>query len=135
MVMVRTYSPDRSDGSTVHHCSAPFSARQRRSLPKRTTSRKDHTVPTAIDPTSLAFLLAENRNQPMHVAGLQLFEKPADAGPHFARDLYESALAADDVAPLFRKHPVRSLGTLGQWAWSEDDQFDIEYHVRHSALP
>ncbi|MCW2784341.1 MAG: diacylglycerol O-acyltransferase [Marmoricola sp.] len=92
-------------------------------------------MPTTIDPTSLGFLLAENRNQPMHVAGLQLFEKPADAGPHFARELYESALDTEEVAPLFRKHPVRSLGTLGQWAWTDDTEFDIEHHVRHSALP
>ncbi|RZI80634.1 MAG: wax ester/triacylglycerol synthase family O-acyltransferase, partial [Microbacterium sp.] len=62
-------------------------------------------MPTTIDPTSLAFLLAENRNQPMHVAGLQLFEKPADAGPHFARELYEAALDTEEVAPLFRKRP------------------------------
>lgn len=92
-------------------------------------------MPTTIDPTSLAFLLAENRNQPMHVAGLQLFEKPEDAGPHFARDLYESALDTEEVAPLFRKRPTRSLSSLGQWAWTDDEQFDIEYHVRHSALP
>lgn len=90
---------------------------------------------TTIDPTSLAFLLAENRNQPMHVAGLQLFEKPADAGPHFARELYEAALDTEEVAPLFRKRPTRSLSSLGQWSWAEDPDFDIEYHVRHSALP
>lgn len=89
----------------------------------------------AIDPTSLGFLLAENRNQPMHVAGLQLFEKPADAGPHFARELYESALDTEEVAPLFRKRPSRSLSSLGQWVWTDDEQFDIEHHVRHSALP
>lgn len=89
----------------------------------------------AIDPTSLGFLLAENRNQPMHVAGLQLFEKPSDAGPHFARELYESALATEEIAPLFRKHPSRALGGLGQWTWTDDDELDIEHHVRHSALP
>lgn len=92
-------------------------------------------MPVTIDPTSLAFLLAENRNQPMHVAGLQLFEKPDDAGPGFTRDLYESALQTQEVAPLFRKRPSRTLGTLGSWVWTEDDQFDIEHHVRHSALP
>ncbi len=89
----------------------------------------------SIDPTSLAFLLAESRSQPMHVAGLQLFEPPADAGPEFARSLYESALGIDEVAPLFRKRPFHSLGTLGQWVWTDDKQFDLEYHVRHSALP
>lgn len=88
-----------------------------------------------IDPTSLAFLLAETRNQPMHVAGLQLFEPPEDAPPGFARSIYESALAEPDVAPLFRKRPLRSVGTLGQWVWTDDKQFDIEHHLRHSALP
>src|SRR5262249_36255002 len=29
----------------------------------------------------------------------------------------------------------RSLRTGLQYVWREDDEFDIEYHVRHSALP
>ncbi|MGH3412771.1 MAG: WS/DGAT/MGAT family O-acyltransferase [Marmoricola sp.] len=89
----------------------------------------------SIDPPSLAFLLAENRNQPMHVAGLQLFEPPQDAPPDFARQIYESAINETDVSPLFKKRPFRSLGTLGQWVWTEDKQFDVEHHVRHNALP
>lgn len=88
-----------------------------------------------IDPTSLGFLLAENRSQPMHVAGLQLFEKPPDAGDDFPRQLFESALGVEEIGPLFRKHPTISVGNLGQWVWSEDKQFDIEHHVRHNALP
>ena len=39
------------------------------------------------------------------------------------------------IAPLFLKHPHRSLETAGQLVWVEDEQFDIEHHVRHSALP
>ena len=89
----------------------------------------------AIDPPSLAFLLAENRNQPMHVAGLQLFETPEGAAPEYARELFESALAVEEIAPLFLKRPRRSIGTLGQWVWAEDRAFDIEHHVRHNALP
>ncbi|WP_310963174.1 WS/DGAT/MGAT family O-acyltransferase [Nocardioides terrisoli] len=88
-----------------------------------------------IDPTSLAFLLAENRNQPMHVAGLQLFDPPDGASPDFAREMFEAAIAVDEVAPLFRRRPFYSIGTLGQWVWTEDKQFDIEHHVRHNALP
>jgi diacylglycerol O-acyltransferase len=88
-----------------------------------------------IDPTSLGFLLAETRSQPMHVAGLQLFEKPEDAGDDFARRLFESALAVEEIAPLFKKRPTLSVGSLGQWVWTEDKQFDIEHHVRHNALP
>ncbi|RNM14138.1 WS/DGAT/MGAT family O-acyltransferase [Nocardioides pocheonensis] len=92
-------------------------------------------MPAIIDPTSLGFLLAETRSQPMHVAGLQLFEKPDDAGDDFARRLFESALAVEEIAPLFKKRPTLSVGSLGQWVWAEDKQFDIEHHVRHNALP
>jgi diacylglycerol O-acyltransferase len=90
---------------------------------------------TPIDPQSVAFLMAESRNQPMHVGGLNLFERPADAGPSFAREMYEQSLDVDGIAPLFHKRPHRSLATAGQWTWIDDEQFDIEHHVRHSALP
>jgi len=88
-----------------------------------------------MDPTSAGFLFAENRSQPMHVGGLQLFRKPEGAPRSFVRDMYADMLAHDDPAPLFLKRPHRSVATGGQWFWTEDDQFDIEYHVRHSALP
>ena len=88
-----------------------------------------------LDPTSSGFLFAENRNQPMHVGGLQLFDPPGNAGPDYVRDMFTRPLGADEVAPLFLKRPHRSLSTGGQWVWTEDDQFDIEYHVRHSASP
>jgi diacylglycerol O-acyltransferase len=88
-----------------------------------------------LDPTAAGFLMAENRRVPMHVGGLQLFKKPEGAGRNYVRDLYVEMRESDDIAPLFLKHPQRSLKTGGQWVWVEDDQFDIEHHVRHSALP
>ncbi|WP_211348946.1 WS/DGAT/MGAT family O-acyltransferase [Nocardioides litoris] len=90
---------------------------------------------TPIDPTATAFLLAENRNMPMHVGGLQLFEKPEGADRDYTRQMFESMLDVDEVAPLFLKHPHRSVRTGAQLVWKPDDQFDIEHHVRHSALP
>ena len=90
---------------------------------------------TPIDPTSAAFLLAENRSMPMHVGGLQLFEKPEGAGRGYIREMFEQMRDVDEIAPLFLKHPYRSLKTGGQLIWKEDKQFDIEHHVRHSALP
>ncbi|KAA1419685.1 wax ester/triacylglycerol synthase family O-acyltransferase [Nocardioides humilatus] len=72
----------------------------------------------------------------MHVGGLQLYERPEDAGPDFVRELFERATSSDDeVMPLFAKHPYRSVRTAGQLFWKEDEQFDIEHHVRHNALP
>ncbi|MEO5652319.1 MAG: wax ester/triacylglycerol synthase family O-acyltransferase [Marmoricola sp.] len=88
-----------------------------------------------IDPTSAAFLFAENRQMPMHVGGLQLFEKPEGAPRDYVRQLYETMSQVEEIAPLFLKRPTRGISTAGQWAWTQDQNFDIEYHVRHSALP
>ena len=97
--------------------------------------RSKESVVTPIDPTSAGFLLAENRSMPMHVGGLQLFEKPEGAGRNYAREMFEQMRDDEEIAPLFLKHPYRSLRTAGQLVWKDDDQFDIEHHVRHSALP
>ncbi|HWG94980.1 MAG TPA: wax ester/triacylglycerol synthase family O-acyltransferase [Mycobacteriales bacterium] len=86
-------------------------------------------------PQDSMFLVPESREQPMHVGGLQVFELPEGADDGFVSELYEQALAVEEVSPLFRKRPRRSLTTLGQWAWEEDDDLDLEHHVRHSALP
>ena len=72
---------------------------------------------------------------PMHVGGLQLFEKPEGAPRDYARRLYEQMSQVDEIAPLFLKRPTRGITTAGQWAWTQDDNFDLEYHFRHSALP
>jgi diacylglycerol O-acyltransferase len=92
-------------------------------------------VATPIDPTSAGFLIAENRNMPMHVGGLQLFKKPEGAGRHYVREMFEQMRDVEEMAPLFLKRPHRSLKTGGQLVWVPDEQFDIEHHVRHSALP
>ncbi len=90
---------------------------------------------TPIDPTSAAFLLAENRRMPMHVGALQLFKKPEGAGRSYVREMYEQMRDVEEISPLFLKHPHRSAKLAGQYVWKDDDQFDIEHHVRHSALP
>jgi diacylglycerol O-acyltransferase / wax synthase len=90
---------------------------------------------TPLDPTALGFLLAENRRMPMHVGGLQLYKLPPDAGRNYVRDLFENLRSPKEIAPFFLKHPQRSARTAGAWMWVEDEEFDIDYHVRHSALP
>ncbi|MCL8250893.1 wax ester/triacylglycerol synthase family O-acyltransferase [Aeromicrobium fastidiosum] len=85
-------------------------------------------------PTDSMFLLAESREHPMHVGGLQLFTPPADAGPDFVREVIES-FRSHEVSPLFRKRPAEPVGSLGNTWWKVDDSIDFEYHVRHSAVP
>jgi diacylglycerol O-acyltransferase len=82
-------------------------------------------------PTDSMFLLAENRDHPMHVGGLQLFVPPAGAGPEFVRDVLEAYRRTDNISPLFRKRPGEPVGTR----WKIDETIDYDHHVRHSAVP
>ncbi len=86
-------------------------------------------------PTDSMFLLAESREHPMHVGGLQLFVPPEDAGPEFARDMLDSFRGTDNVSALFRKRPAEPVSSLGNTWWSIDETIDYDYHVRHSAVP
>src|SRR5579875_542305 len=88
-----------------------------------------------MSPTSSLFLMAEKRESPMHVASLQLFEPPDGADALDVRAMFEATLEDGNVAPLYRKRARRSITTLGQWGWEIDRAFDLEHHVRRSALP
>jgi diacylglycerol O-acyltransferase / wax synthase len=85
--------------------------------------------------TESMFLLAETRDAPIHVGGLQIFELPDGAGPDFVSDQFERLLEVGEVETIFQRRPQRSVASLGQWSWVADADLDLEYHVRHSALP
>src|SRR5690242_12099902 len=87
-----------------------------------------------MSPVESMMLFAESPGQPMHVAGLQLFEPPQGAGPEFASEYYDALRACDDVQPLFRKYPTTLPGGLNA-GWATADDIEMDYHVRHSALP
>src|SRR3954453_11670428 len=86
-------------------------------------------------PTDSLFLLGESREHPMHVGSLQLYAPPDGADALDVRAMFDDAIAQDEVAPLFQKRPRRSITSLGQWGWEIDRRFDLEHHVRRSALP
>jgi diacylglycerol O-acyltransferase len=88
-----------------------------------------------MSPTDALFLVAETPKRPMHVGALALLSRPDGAGPNFVRDAFAAALDRDQVAPLWRRRPRRSLGSLGQWYWHTDTDVDLDYHVQISALP
>ncbi|WP_158018661.1 WS/DGAT/MGAT family O-acyltransferase [Mycobacterium basiliense] len=86
-------------------------------------------------PTDSMFLFAESREHPMHVGGLSLFEPPEGAGPDFVRNFYDALVANEEFQPTFRKHPATIGGGIARVAWAYDDEVDMDYHVRRSALP
>lgn len=88
-----------------------------------------------MSPADSIFLMVESREHPMHVGGLQLFAPPDGADYEDVRRMFQQMIAAEDVRPLFRRRARRSIATAGLWGWDEDGAFDIEHHVRHTALP
>jgi diacylglycerol O-acyltransferase / wax synthase len=82
-----------------------------------------------------AWLLMESRERPMHVAGLQVFAFPDDAPPTFMRDLAAHLRAVPELRKPFNQRLDRPYGRAGQFRWARDRDVDLEYHVRHSALP
>jgi diacylglycerol O-acyltransferase len=86
----------------------------------------------ALSPTDSAFLWMETRNQPMHVAGLNIYTPPKDAAPD-----YVGRLLADWGKHLTARSPfnLRPVLRMGMWYWEEDQEFELDYHLRHLALP
>jgi WS/DGAT/MGAT family acyltransferase len=82
--------------------------------------------------TDYAFLLTETEDSPRHVAGIQIYEPPEDYPGDFVADLYQELLTRPAHAPFDRR--VRISATGGP-QWTRDPNFDLEYHVRRSALP
>jgi len=80
------------------------------------------------------FLLAESRQTPMHVGGMLLFEPPTGVGPGWLAEQYRASLEPTEIDPRLSRRPYRVAGA-GPWEWERDEQIDLEYHVRHSALP
>ena len=88
-----------------------------------------------LSPLDAAWLFTESRVTPNHVGGLLQFRLPPDAPRDFMRQLMADFRGHRTfTAPwnrrlkvAFSKNPVPS--------WVEDEHIDLEYHVRHAALP
>lgn len=88
-----------------------------------------------IKPLDSAFLIQEQREHPMHVAGLQLYKPPAGASEDYLGEVHADLLSHDRISPMFSRRPQAPVGSVGQVWWSTDTDIDLEYHVRRSALP
>ncbi|MBE9537912.1 MAG: wax ester/triacylglycerol synthase family O-acyltransferase [Proteobacteria bacterium] len=80
----------------------------------------------------LMFFLTETQQSPKHVGAIQIFQLPARAPENYLRDLV-TAFKKAPIASPFNKHPY--FPRFGMPEWHEDTELEINYHVRHSALP
>lgn len=86
--------------------------------------------------TSSMFLIAETREQPMHVGGLQLFIPREGQTAEELADEVQAAFTSDmAISEIFRRRPAQPFSLVGSVAWSVDDELDMAYHVRRIALP
>ena len=69
----------------------------------------------------------------MHVACMAIFSLPENAPPNFLRDLVRDWRECTHFKAPFN-YRYRSL-PLPSWQTLSDDQIDLDYHFRHSALP
>jgi WS/DGAT/MGAT family acyltransferase len=82
-----------------------------------------------------AFLRMESPRTPMHVAGLLTFRLPPGAPPDYLRELFAFMRSQAVTMPPFSSRVVRKgLKRLAP-VWEEAPDIDIDYHLRHSALP
>jgi len=83
-----------------------------------------------------SFLYMETGTTPMHIGSLSIYDQSTAPGGHvtfkeilqFFRDRLHKARA-------FRQRVVRVPLSLDHPYWLEDPDFDLEFHVRHIALP
>ena len=84
-----------------------------------------------------AFLLGESRETPMHVGGLYLFTLPDGADEQvFLQDTLSILRGTREFRrPFGHKLKMTALGAAAPTFWVNDDNLDLDYHVRHSAVP
>ncbi|MGE0499525.1 MAG: wax ester/triacylglycerol synthase family O-acyltransferase [Rhizobiaceae bacterium] len=81
------------------------------------------------------FLYMETPETPMHVAGLTLFEPPANFSGSFFEHFREFFLSRMHLAPIFSKKLARTVFELDHPLWVDADEIDFGYHLRREKLP
>jgi WS/DGAT/MGAT family acyltransferase len=83
------------------------------------------------------FLISESRETPMHVGGISLYTLPDGADEQeFLHSLARNVRNADALlSPFGDRLKLGRMGLAGSAFWEPDPAMDMDYHVRHSALP
>jgi diacylglycerol O-acyltransferase / wax synthase len=83
---------------------------------------------TSID---ASFLHNEGHSSHMHVGGLTVFEGP----PPAIQDFLDHIRGRLHLVPRYRQKLAIPPLETGRPLWVDDHNFNLEYHVRHTALP
>jgi diacylglycerol O-acyltransferase / wax synthase len=81
-------------------------------------------------------LRAERPETPMQIQMLLIYDpSTAPGGRVTFKGILEEIDARLHLAPTFRRRLTELPGGLHMPYWVDDPNFDLEYHVRHIALP
>jgi len=80
------------------------------------------------------FLYLETPETPMHVGSLHLYELPAGYQGDFYEDVKTHVARRMHLAPVFHRKLALMPFELANPLWVEDDDIDLDYHVRRIVL-
>jgi diacylglycerol O-acyltransferase len=81
-----------------------------------------------------AFLHFETPETPMHVGSLMLFELPEGYDGDYYEDVKALVAKRMHLATLFHRKLAQMPFELAEPVWIEDDDIDLDYHVRNLTL-
>jgi len=82
------------------------------------------------------FLHAELDGLPQHIGGVSIYDQStAPSGKVRFKQILQMLESRVHLSPIFRRKLAFVPYNLGRAYWVEDPDFDMEYHVRHIALP
>ncbi|HET6502586.1 MAG TPA: wax ester/triacylglycerol synthase family O-acyltransferase, partial [Amycolatopsis sp.] len=90
-------------------------------------------MPDRLSALDASFLYLEDAVTPMHVGGVAIFERPRE-GFTFDEVLWLVGQRLG-LLPRYRQRVLGVPGHLARPVWADDVDFDLNYHVRRSALP
>ncbi len=93
------------------------------------------TDPVRLNPLDTAWLFTESRATPNHVGGLLQFRLPEGARKDFMRRLMAGFRSHRKFRPPWNRRLKYPFTKNPLPVWVEDEDIDLEYHVRHAALP
>ncbi|MFN0162769.1 MAG: WS/DGAT/MGAT family O-acyltransferase [Burkholderiales bacterium] len=88
-----------------------------------------------LSPLDASWILTESRAAPNHVGGLIQFRLPPRAPKDFLRRLMHDFRNHREFAPPWNRRLKYAFNKNPAPVWIEDNNIDLEYHVRHGALP
>ncbi len=82
-----------------------------------------------------SYLYLETPETPQHVGGVSLVELPPDYQGDFFEDYKRHIASRIHLIPMLHQKLVQLPFDIDHPFWTDDDQVDVDYHIRHQTVP